>query len=33
LLESPRWLSPGKGRVELSFTLPRQGVSLVQAGW
>jgi xylan 1,4-beta-xylosidase len=33
LLESPRWLSPEKGRVELSFTLPRQGVSLVQAGW
>jgi xylan 1,4-beta-xylosidase len=33
LLESPRWVSPEKGTVELNFTLPRQGVSLVQASW
>jgi xylan 1,4-beta-xylosidase len=33
LLESPRWVTAASGRVELSFTLPRQGLSLVQIGW
>ncbi len=33
LLESPRWLSVEAGKVELSFALPRQGVSLVQVNW
>ena len=33
LLESPRWVSTGKGRVAVEFDLPRQGVSLVQLEW
>ena len=32
-LESPRWADARGGRVELSFKLPRQGVSLVQVSW
>jgi xylan 1,4-beta-xylosidase len=33
LLESPRWLWCEGGRAEVEFTLPRQGVSLLVAGW
>jgi len=33
LLESPRWLSSESGRVEVSFSLPRQGVSLLEVSW
>ncbi len=33
LLESPRWMSSAAGKVELSFALPRQAVSLVQLSW
>lgn len=33
LLESPRWLSPAAGAVELDFSLPRQGVSLLRFSW
>jgi xylan 1,4-beta-xylosidase len=33
LLDSPRWLASDSGRVELSFALPRQAVSLVQLSW
>jgi xylan 1,4-beta-xylosidase len=33
LLGSPVWKRPEGGRIELKFTLPRQGVSLVQLGW
>jgi xylan 1,4-beta-xylosidase len=33
LLESPRWVSAQDGRVQLSFPLPRHGVSLVQLTW
>lgn len=33
LLESPRWLSPSEGELELDFELPRQGVSLLRLTW
>jgi xylan 1,4-beta-xylosidase len=33
LLTSPSWVTPSKGAVDLSFALPRQGVSLVQVTW
>lgn len=33
LLESPRWISADGGKVELSFTLGSQAVSLVQLSW
>lgn len=33
LLESPRWLRGANGKAEVSFTLPRQGVSLLQLSW
>jgi xylan 1,4-beta-xylosidase len=33
LFESPRWLWNEGGKVEIGFTLPRQGVSLVQLSW
>ena len=33
LLTSPQWMTPQQGAVSLSFTLPRQGVSLVQVTW
>jgi xylan 1,4-beta-xylosidase len=33
LLESPRWLWSESGKVETSFALPRQAVSLVQVSW
>jgi xylan 1,4-beta-xylosidase len=33
LLDSPRWLWNENGSVEIAFTLPRQGVSLVQLSW
>ena len=29
-LESPRWLMPRDGRIELEFSLPRHGVSLLR---
>jgi xylan 1,4-beta-xylosidase len=33
LLESPRWIEAKKGQAMLNFTLPRQGVSLIQFTW
>ena len=33
LLDSPRWLWNENGSVEIAFTLPRQGVSLLQLSW
>ena len=33
LLESPRWIEVDSGEVRLEFSLPRQGVSLVQLSW
>jgi xylan 1,4-beta-xylosidase len=33
LLESPAWLRPERGKVDLSFALPRQAISLVQVSW
>jgi xylan 1,4-beta-xylosidase len=33
LLDSPEWVSTQDGRLSLSFALPRQGVSLVEADW
>ncbi len=33
LLESPRWVHNEKGKVEISFTLPRHGLSLLQISW
>jgi xylan 1,4-beta-xylosidase len=33
LLESPRWLWTTKGAVRMEFTLPRQGLSLLQLSW
>jgi xylan 1,4-beta-xylosidase len=32
LLESPQWLF-NAGKLEVSFSLPRQGVSLIQFSW
>jgi xylan 1,4-beta-xylosidase len=33
LLESPKWVSVTGGKAEVTFSLPRQGVSLIQFGW
>lgn len=33
LLESPRWVSNNSGSIDLTFTLPRDAVSLVQFVW
>jgi len=33
LLHSPGWVSAQDGKLSVSFTLPRQGVSLVRAAW
>jgi xylan 1,4-beta-xylosidase len=33
LLESPRWVSAGKAGVDVNYSLPRQGVSLIQLTW
>jgi xylan 1,4-beta-xylosidase len=33
LLTSPEWIGAKDGQVELSFALPRQAVSLIQARW
>jgi len=33
LLESPRWMRVRDGKAEVSFSLPRQGLSLVQLSW
>lgn len=33
LLRSPEWMSTQDGKLSVAFTLPRQGVSLVEAGW
>jgi xylan 1,4-beta-xylosidase len=33
LLTSPEWVSGKDGKVELSFSLPRQAVSLIQVSW
>jgi xylan 1,4-beta-xylosidase len=32
-LTSPRWIDGRGGKVELEFTLPRQGVSLIELDW
>lgn len=33
LLESPLWLKPEGGKIEIRFRLPRHSLSLVQASW
>jgi xylan 1,4-beta-xylosidase len=33
LLHSPEWVSTQDGKLSVTFTLPRQGVSLVEAAW
>jgi xylan 1,4-beta-xylosidase len=33
LLDSPKWMNADAGKLNLQFTLPRQGVSLVQLSW
>jgi xylan 1,4-beta-xylosidase len=33
LLESPRWVWNESGSIDLTFTLPRQALSLVQLSW
>ena len=33
LLEAPTWINATKGAAKLSFTLPRQGVSLLKISW
>jgi xylan 1,4-beta-xylosidase len=33
LLDSPRWASSNNGSIDLTFSLPRQAVSLVQLSW
>ena len=33
LLESPKWISGEAAKSELSFSLPRQGISLVELSW
>jgi xylan 1,4-beta-xylosidase len=33
LIGSPEWVSADKGSIEVSYSLPRQGVSLVQVSW
>ena len=33
LLTSPQWMTPRQGVIDLSFGLPRQGVSLVEVTW
>jgi xylan 1,4-beta-xylosidase len=33
LLTSPEWVKSKEGKIELSFSLPRQAVSLVQVSW
>lgn len=33
LLTSPEWMKSKDGRVEVSFSLPRQAVSLIRASW
>ena len=33
LLTSPQWMTPKQGVIDLSFGLPRQGVSLVEVTW
>ena len=32
-LESPQWMSPAGGKLEMNFRLPRQGTSLVEVSW
>jgi xylan 1,4-beta-xylosidase len=33
LLESPRWVNSARGSVDVQFSLPRQGVSLLELTW
>jgi xylan 1,4-beta-xylosidase len=33
LLESPRWVESREGAVDIHFTLPRPGISMVQVSW
>ncbi|MGH7488744.1 MAG: GH39 family glycosyl hydrolase, partial [bacterium] len=32
-LTSPRWIASAGGKTQIDFTLPRQGVSLIQLAW
>jgi xylan 1,4-beta-xylosidase len=32
-LDSPKWVSSGGGEIPIAFSLPRQGVSLIQLEW
>jgi xylan 1,4-beta-xylosidase len=33
LLHTPEWMSTQNGKLSVSFTLPRQAVSLIEAAW
>jgi xylan 1,4-beta-xylosidase len=33
LLDSPAWIAIPQGTVQLQFSLPRQGISLVRLAW
>jgi xylan 1,4-beta-xylosidase len=33
LFDSPAWIPVVNGKAEVSFSLPRQGVSLIQFAW
>jgi xylan 1,4-beta-xylosidase len=33
LMESPMWMKPNQGAVDLHFPLPAQGLSLVEVSW
>jgi xylan 1,4-beta-xylosidase len=33
LLESPRWIVSQGGCIDVTFVLPRQGVSLIRVTW
>jgi xylan 1,4-beta-xylosidase len=33
LMDSPRWITPVDGKIELEIHLPRQGVSLLRVTW
>jgi xylan 1,4-beta-xylosidase len=33
LLDSPQWIVPQGGRIDVTFVLPRQGVSLIRLTW
>ena len=33
LLDSPRWIESRNGAAQINFTLPPQGISLIQVSW